>query len=96
MRVGLASLQFDWLKADLSMDLPVLVYSHTKTGLILIHDREDVEQLFYGVKDLLTSNHAERMLQGFLFCIDLSMSRSTDHRGRNLHLLYDRFQSSCS
>ena len=96
MRAGPASLQFDWPKAGLSMDLSVLVYSHTKTGLIFFQDREDVEQLFYVVKNLLTSNHAERTLQGFLFCLDLSMSRSTDRRGRNLHLLPDRFQSSCS
>ena len=33
MRAGPASLQFDWSKAGLSMDLPVLVYSHTKTRL---------------------------------------------------------------
>ena len=38
-------------------------------------------------KDLLTLNHAERTLQGFLFCVDLSLSRSTAHRARNLHLL---------
>ena len=96
MRAGPASLQFDWSDAGLSMDFPVLVYSHMKTSLIFFQDREDVEQLFYAVKDLLTSNHAERTLQGFVFCLDLSMSRSTDHRGRNLNLLSDRFQSSCS
>ena len=32
MRAGLAFLQFDWLKAGLSMDLPVFVCSHTKTS----------------------------------------------------------------
>ena len=32
MRAGPAFLQFDWSKAGLSMDLPVFVYSHTKTS----------------------------------------------------------------
>ena len=32
MRVGPAFLQFDWSKASLSMNLPVFVYSHTKTS----------------------------------------------------------------
>ena len=32
MRARPASLQFDWLKAGLSMDLLVFVYSNTKTG----------------------------------------------------------------
>ena len=32
MRAGPAFLQFDWSKADLSKDLPVFVYSHTKTS----------------------------------------------------------------
>ena len=31
MRDGPAFLQFDWSKTGLSMDLPVFVYSHTKT-----------------------------------------------------------------
>ena len=51
MRAGPAFLQFDWSKAGLSMDLPVLVYSHTKTSLTqFFQDREDVEQLFMGLK----------------------------------------------
>ena len=29
-----------------------------------------------------------------LFCLDRSLSRSTDHRDRNLHSLFHRFQSS--
>ena len=81
MRAGPAFLQFDWLKAGLGMDLLVFVYSHTKDSF---QDREDVEHV---VKDLLTSNHAERTLQGFLFCVDLSLLRSTDRRGRNLHYI---------
>ena len=32
MRAGPAFLQFDWSTAGLSMDLPVFVYSHTKTS----------------------------------------------------------------
>ena len=32
MRAGPAVLQFDWSKAGLSMDLPVFVYSYTKTA----------------------------------------------------------------
>ena len=33
-------------------------------------------------------------LTGLLFCLDWSLSRSTDHRDRNLHSLFHRFQSS--
>ena len=33
-------------------------------------------------------------LTGLLFCLDRSLSRSTDHRDRNLHSLFHRFQSS--
>ena len=50
MRVGPAFLQFDQSKAGLSMDLPVLVYSHAKTSLTFFQDREDVEQLFMWLK----------------------------------------------
>ena len=35
-------------------------------------------------------------LTGLLFCLDLSLSRSTDHRDRNFYSLSHRFQSSCS
>ena len=38
-------MQFDWSKTDLSMDLQVLVYSHTKTSLTFFEDREDTGQL---------------------------------------------------
>ena len=47
MRARSAFLQFDWSKAGLSMDLPVFVYSHTKTGFKFFQDREDYRQLFY-------------------------------------------------
>ena len=43
MRARPAFLQFDWSKAGLSMDLPVFVYSHTKTGFKFFQDREDIE-----------------------------------------------------
>ena len=42
MRAGPAFLQFDSSKAGLSMDLPVFVYSHTKTGFKFFHYREDI------------------------------------------------------
>ena len=51
MRAGPAFLQFDWSKAGLSMDLPVFVYSHTKTGFKFFQYREDSE-LFYVLGDL--------------------------------------------
>ena len=50
MRAGSASLQFDWSKVGISMDLPVLVYSHTKTSLTFFQDKEDVGQLFMWLK----------------------------------------------
>ena len=33
-------------------------------------------------------------LTEILFCLDRSLSRSTDHRDRNLHSLFHHFQSS--
>ena len=50
MRAGPASLQFDWSKVGLSMDLPVLIYSHTKTSLTFFQNREAVGQLFMWLK----------------------------------------------
>ena len=52
MRAGLALLQFDWSKAGLSMDLPVFVYSHTKTGFKFFQYREDIGSFFYVLGDL--------------------------------------------
>ena len=46
MRAGPAFLQFDWSKVGLSMDLPVFVYSHTKTGFKFFQDREDIGSFF--------------------------------------------------
>ena len=63
MRAGPASLQFDWLKAGLSMDLPVFLYSHTKTSLSFLSRHGRCRAAFYVVTDLLTSNHRERTLQ---------------------------------
>ena len=93
MRAGPAFLQFDWSKAGLSMDLPVFVYSHTKTGFKFFQYREDIGSFLCAWRSS-TSNHAERTLTGLLFCLDRSLSRSTDHRDRNLHSLFRRFQSS--
>ena len=42
MRARPAFLQFDWSKAGLSMDLPVFVYSRTKTGFNFFQEREDL------------------------------------------------------
>ena len=42
MRTGPAFLQYDWSKAGLSMDLPVFIYSHTKTGFKFFQDRKDI------------------------------------------------------
>ena len=46
MRAGLAALRFDWLRAGLIMDLPVFVYSHTKSDLTFFLDREDLQASF--------------------------------------------------
>ena len=49
MRAGPAFLQFDWSKASLSMDLPVFVYSHTKTSF----RQRKYREAFNVVTDLL-------------------------------------------
>ena len=53
MRAGPAFLQFDWLKAGLSMDLPVFVYSHMKTGFKFLSRQGRYRATFYVVGDLL-------------------------------------------
>ena len=93
MRPGPAFLQFDWSKAGLSMDLPVFVYSHTKTGFKFFQYREDVGSFFMCL-EILDFKPRRENLTGLLFCLDRSLSRSTDHRDRNLHSLFHRFQSS--
>ena len=61
MRAGLAFLQFDWSKAGLSIDLPVclsidlpvFVYSHTKTSFKFLLIQGRYREAFYVVTDLL-------------------------------------------
>ena len=53
MRAGPALLQFDESKAGLSMDLPVLVYSHTKTSFKFLSRQGRYGAAFYVVTDLL-------------------------------------------
>ena len=52
MRAGPAFLQFDWSKASLSMDLPVFVYSHTKTSFKFLPRQGRYRTTFYVVRDL--------------------------------------------
>ena len=52
MRAGPAFLQFDWSKASLSMDLPVFVYSHTKTSFRFLSRQRKYREAFYVVTDL--------------------------------------------
>ena len=65
MRAGPPFLQFNWSKAGLSMDLPVFVYSHTKTGFNLFQDREDIGSLLCGWRSF-TSDYAERTSQALV------------------------------
>ena len=53
MRAGTAFFQFDWSKASLSMDLPVFVYSQTKTSFKFLFKTEKIQGSFYVVTDLL-------------------------------------------
>ena len=53
MRAVPAFLQFDWSKAGLSMDLPVFVYSHTKTSFKFLSRQGRYREDFYVVTDLL-------------------------------------------
>ena len=69
MRAGLAFLQFDWSKAGLSMDLPVSVYSHTKTGFNFFQDREDTGSFFTWLEIFYFKPRREN-LTGLLFCLD--------------------------
>ena len=106
MRARPAALLFDWSNARLNMDLPVFVYSHMKIGLLPYEDwlklsfktGKIFRAAFYLVTDLSTSTvlqTTQRNLIGLLFCLDLSLSRSTDRRNYNFHSLSHRFQSSC-
>ena len=53
MRAGLAFLQFDWSKTGLSMDLPVFVYSRTKTSFKFLSRQGRYRAAFHVVIDLL-------------------------------------------
>ena len=53
MRAEPAFLQFDGLKADLSMDFPVFVYSHTKTSFKFLLRQGRYRAAFYVGTDLL-------------------------------------------
>ena len=86
MRAGPALLQFGGSKAGLSMDLPVFVYSHTKTSFKFLSQQGIYRAAFYVVTDLLLQT-TQGEPYGLLFCLDLSLSRSNDHRDRNLHSL---------
>ena len=53
MRAGPALLQFDGSKAGLSMDLLVLVYSHTKTSFKFLSRQGRYRAALHVVTDLL-------------------------------------------
>ena len=60
MRAGLVALQFDWLRAGLSMDLPVFVYEDwLKTSFKTV---KMFRPAFNMVYRLSTSNHQDRAL----------------------------------
>ena len=95
MRVGPAFLQFDWSKAGLSMDLPVFVYSHTKTSFKFLSRQRKYREAFHVATDLLLQA-MQREPYRALVLSRLHLSRSTDNRDCNLHSLSHRSQSSCS
>ena len=84
MRAGPAFLQFDWSKAGLSMDLPVFIYSHTKTSFRFLSRQRKYREAFYVVTDLLLQA-TQREPYRALVLSRLRLSRSTDHQDRNLH-----------
>ena len=95
MRARLVFLQFDWLKASLSMDLPVFVYSHMKTSFRFLSRQRKYRGAFYVVTDLLLQATPRGPYRALVLS-RLRLSRSTDYQNRNLHSLSHRFQSSCS
>ena len=84
MGAGPAFLQFDWSKAGLCMDLPVFVYSHTKTNFRFLSRQRKKGEAFYLVTDLLLQA-TQREPYRALVLSGLRLSRSTDHQDRNLH-----------
>ena len=73
MRAGPAFLQFDWSKAGLSMDLPVFVYFHTKTGFKFFQYMEDIGSFFMCL-EIFDFKPRRENFTGLLFCLDLSKS----------------------
>ena len=73
MRAGPAFLQFDWSKASLSMDLPVFVYFHTKTGFKFFQYMEDIGSFFMCL-EIFDFKPRRENFTGLLFCLDLSKS----------------------
>ena len=53
IRSGPAFLQFDWSQAGLGMDLPVFVYSYTKTSFKFLSRQGKYRSVFYVATDLL-------------------------------------------
>ena len=84
MRAGPAFLQFDWSKAGLGMDLPVFVYSHTKTSFRFLSRQRKYREAFYVVTDLLLQATQWEPYRALVLS-RLRLSRSTDHQDRNLH-----------
>ena len=73
MRAGPAVLQFDWSKAGLSMDLPVFVYSHRKTGFKFFQERENIGNFFMCLElclEIFDLKQCRENLTGLLFCLD--------------------------
>ena len=72
-------MRFDWSKAGLSMDLPVFGYSHMKTSLNFLSRQERcLGQLFMWLR-IYQLQTTQKNLIGLLFCLDFSLSRSTDN-----------------
>ena len=75
-----AVLRFDWSKAGLSMDLPVFIYSHMKTGLKISFKCETNTVIFKRFVNFKPPRYS-LVLFWFVFCLDPSLSRSVDHPG---------------
>ena len=67
MRAEPAFLQFDGLKADLSMNLPVFVYSHTKASFKLLSRQGRYRAAFYVVTDLLLHTTQKEPYRALVF-----------------------------
>ena len=59
MRAGPASLQFDWSKTGLSMDLLVFIYSHTNTTLNFLSRQGRCRAALYVVTEKLQTAQKE-------------------------------------